>query len=82
METISIPLIKAYSEPEGLLGYGTNVMVNARFSPMFKQNSLTKNFRPKASAVREALKLLRRVYGPAFTVKKALDLSKPGYDSG
>ncbi|KAM1713020.1 hypothetical protein ACFX12_023828 [Malus domestica] len=76
MDTISIPLIKAYAS--GLAAMlGANVMFRLFVSSTFKQNSLYKVSTPLAS-VTEALKSWRRVKPPALTENSALERSKLG----
>ena len=80
MDKISIPLTKA-NELESL---GVKVKFSFSSSSMLTQNSLymVSPGSPSASTVSEALKLLRRVKGPTFTEKRALDQSKFPYEVG
>ena len=80
MDKISTPLIKA-NELELL---GVKVKFSLSSSSMLTQNSLNmvSPGSPSASAVTEAIKLLRRVKCPVLTEKMALERSKFPYEAG
>ena len=73
MDTISIPLMKAWKVVEK----GMKVKSNFLSFPTLMQNSLKKVFSCKESSGTR-VKFLSKVNEPAMTVKKALDPSKPG----
>ncbi|GER45288.1 glycine--tRNA ligase beta subunit [Striga asiatica] len=64
-EIISMPFTKAYASSDWLVS-GIKVT-----------NSFVKDFKPRASAVSEALKLPSKVKGPAKTVNKSFNPLKP-----
>ena len=80
MDKISIPLTKA-NELESL---GVKVKFSLSSSSILTQNSLNMVSlgSPSASAITEAIKLLRRVKGPVLTEKMALERTKLPYEAG
>lgn len=79
METTSIPLTKAQE-----FGDGEKVILSIWLSHTLMENSLTREDTPDpiGATVREALKLLRRVYTPDVTEKKNSDSLWPEYAVG